>query len=66
MKANSTRRLIALATTSVLVFGMAATACGKDVVDDDVEKKIDEIDNSIEDFVDTVFTTDSSTDSTGG
>lgn len=63
---NSTRRFFALATTTVLVFGMAATACGKDVVDDDVEKKINEIDDSIKDFVDTVFTTDSSPSTTAG
>ncbi len=63
---KSTRRFVAIAATSVLVFGMAATACGKDVVDDDVEKQINDIDDSIEDFVDTVFTTDTSTDSTGG
>lgn len=66
MTSNSTRGFVALATTTFLAFGMTVTACGKDVVNDDVEKKIDEIDDSIKDFIDTVLTTDSSPDTTGG
>ncbi len=45
------------------MFGMTTTACGKDVVDDDVEKQIDDADKDINDFVDTVFT---DTTDTGG
>ena len=63
---SSTRRFIAIATASVLVFGIAATACGKDVIDDHVEKKINEIDSTIKDFVDTLFTDNTATNSTGG
>ena len=71
MNSTSTRRRIAVATFAVLIFGTTATACGKDVVDDDVEKKIDEADKDIKDFVDTVFTDetiviDDHTTNTGG
>ena len=65
MKSTSTRRRIAIVASTVLIFGTAAAACGEDVVDDDVEEEINEIDDSIEDFVDTIFT-DGSTDTTGG
>lgn len=52
---------IALAATAVALLGISTTACGEDVVDNDVEQEINEIDDSIEDFVDTLFT-----DTTGG
>lgn len=65
MQSNSARRRIAVVASTVLIFGAAAVACGEDVVDDDVEEEINEIDNSIEDFVDTMFTEDNTT-TTGG
>ncbi len=66
MNSNRTRRRVAIAATALMPFGMAAAACGEDVVDDDVEKEINDIDDSIEDFVDTIMTDDTATDSTGG
>ncbi len=66
MNSTSTRRRIAIAATSVAILGMAATACGKDVVDDDVEEEINEIDDSIDDFVDTLFTDDTTDTTIGG
>lgn len=66
MNSNSTRRFVAIAATSVLVFGMAATACGEDVINDDVEKQINDIDDSIEEFVDTIMTTDETSPTTTG
>lgn len=65
MHSTTARRRIAIVASTVLIFGTAAAACGEDVVNDDVEEEIDEIDNSIKDFVDTMFT-DDSTDTTGG
>ena len=61
MNSTRTRRRIVVAASAVFVFAMAATACGEDVVNDDVEKEINEIDNSIADFVDTLFTDDTGT-----
>lgn len=61
MKRTSTRRRTAIAASAVLALGMAAVACGEDVVDDDVEREVEEIDEDIKDFVDTAFT-----DTTGG
>ncbi len=71
MNNTNTRRRIAVAVFAALVLGTTATACGKDVVDDDVEEKIDEADKDIKDFVDTVFTDetiviDDHTTNTGG
>ena len=71
MNNTNTRRRIAVVAFAALMFGTTATACGKDVVDDDVEKKIDDADKDIKDFVDTAFTDetiviDNDTSTTGG
>lgn len=65
MHSTTIRRRIAVVAATVLIFGAGAAACGEDVVDDKVEEEINKLDNSIEDFVDTIFT-DDSTDTTGG
>jgi hypothetical protein len=65
MHSTRSRRRVAIVASTGLIFGTTAAACGEDVIDDDVEKEIDEIDEDINDFVDTVFT-DDSTETTGG
>lgn len=68
MTQRRARRPIALVGAAALVLGVTATACGDDVVDDDVEEQIDDgiddIQSGVEDVVSEVE--DELDDDTGG